>query len=452
MKHKVKKLKLYLRNTLSADPHHKTEFEPIDQKHIKMYVCGPTVYDRPHLGNARSAVVYDILFRTLSAVYPKVTYVRNITDIDDKIINSAKQKNQKIDEITNQYTKYYHDDIGALECLPPSHEPKATEYVDQMIQMIESLIKKGHAYVAEGHVLFAVDSFSDYGKLSNKSLDDLITGASERVEKEDYKQNQHDFVLWKPVEESAERGEKFDSPWGPGRPGWHIECSAMSSVLLGKTFDIHGGGADLKFPHHENEIAQSCCANRAANMANYWIHNGFLTVEGEKMSKSLNNFTTVRDLLDQGVEGPVIRLFYMTTHYHKPIDFSKKALSDSKKAYDKFVQILKDLPNDYESKIDEEALSYLLDDLNTPKVLALAHQLAASSEAERLADILSLLGINFKDAQNEKDFPDDVVQLAEMRKQARLDKDWAEADRLRGEIETAGYQIKDIAGNNYELS
>lgn len=470
------RIQIYLSNTLNNGK--KEEFKPIDENHIRMYVCGPTVYDRPHLGNARSAVVYDILYRLLKVVYPKVTYSRNITDVDDKIINSAIANEASIKEVAKKYTEFYHADIGALHCLNPDYEPRATEHIENMISMIQKLIDKGYAYVNEEHVLFSIEKYEDYGKLSNKSTESLIAGA--RVEVESYKKGPGDFVLWKPVSWDVKNDEGFESPWGYGRPGWHIECSAMSKALLGDVFDIHGGGGDLKFPHHENEIAQSCAANDSQKMANYWVHNGFLTVSGEKMSKSLNNFTTVRDILNKGVEGSVIRLFYLTTHYKKPIDFSEKALLDAKKAYDKFLNIAVETAKHDRDKFlslssrvfDEEALSYLADDLNTPKVLVLAHDAASKKDLGRLCSILLLVGLDVRkhaleiidsikgrnDYNAVKDdttalqvIPNKVELLAEERANAKKNKNWKKADFLRDKISEMGYSIKDLSDNKYEI-
>lgn len=487
---------IYLSNTLSEGK--KERFEPINKEHVRMYVCGPTVYDRPHLGNARSAVAYDLLYRLLRAMYPKVTYARNLTDVDDKIIEASIKTNTSIRDVATKFTKIYRQDIGALQCLNPDHEPKATEHIAEMIVMIQKLIDLEYAYESDGNVMFAVSKYKNYGTLSNKSLNDLIAGA--RVQVESYKHNAADFVLWKPVAADAQNDEGFESPWGLGRPGWHIECSAMSKALLGDTFDIHGGGADLKFPHHENEIAQSCAANGTDRMANYWVHNGFLTVQGEKMSKSLNNFTTVRDVLDNGFEGPAIRLFYLTTHYKKPIDFSDKAISDAKKAYNRFVHVMVEflssggdvasLTQDSGAKgenitfnqagFDQEALEYLADDLNTPKILALAHKVAHEGDAKRLHSILSLVGFdiiksakdlkeNFVYDENAADvsretsrssvntnssiqIPQEVVDLAKRRVLAKQNKSWQEADMLRDRIYELGYEIKDLPDHKYEIS
>lgn len=325
---------LTLQNTITRK---REDFIPADKDRVTLYACGPTVYDRPHLGNARAVVVYDMLFRILRFIYgaKDVIYARNITDIDDKIIQAATERGVAINELTTQITKAFHHDIAALNCLPPTYEPRATEYITQMTTMISTLIDNGAAYEADSHVYFDVTSNPDYGQLSGRKLDELVAGA--RVKIGTFKNHPGDFVLWKPATEN-ESG--FDSPFGFGRPGWHIECSAMSTDLLGINFDIHGGGADLKFPHHENEIAQSCAANPGSHFAKYWVHNGFLTINGEKMSKSLGNFTTVHDLLESGTEGEVIRLAFLLTKYHDPLDWNPKLLSDAKKMLDSWYRKL----------------------------------------------------------------------------------------------------------------
>ncbi|MBU1834415.1 MAG: cysteine--tRNA ligase, partial [Alphaproteobacteria bacterium] len=312
-----------LQNTKSR---RREEFEPLDPKRVGIYLCGPTVYDRAHLGNARPVLVFDVLYRLLRQTYgaEHVVYVRNFTDVDDKINARAAEAGREIGDITAETIRWYHDDMDALGALRPSHEPRATDFIGAMVDMINELILRGNAYEAEGHVLFAVDSYDAYGALSGRSLDDMIAGS--RVEVAPYKRNPMDFVLWKP---SGAGQPGWDSPWGVGRPGWHIECSAMSRALLGPAFDIHGGGNDLLFPHHENEIAQSCCADPEAGFATYWLHNEMLQVEGKKMSKSLGNFFTVRDLLDEGISGEVIRLVMLGTHYGKPMDWTAKKRDDA---------------------------------------------------------------------------------------------------------------------------
>ncbi|MDX5526731.1 MAG: cysteine--tRNA ligase, partial [Wolbachia endosymbiont of Andrena nigroaenea] len=314
-----------LYNTLTKK---KELFTPIDKDHVKMYVCGPTVYDTAHIGNARSVVVYDVLFQLLKFCYGKVTYVRNITDIDDKIINAASEKNSNIESITTYYIKAFHDDMESINCKEPTHEPKATENVDYIIELIEHLLQSGHAYESDKHVYFNIESYHEYGALSGKKTDELVPGS--RVEVNENKKHPGDFVLWKPASDiDYKLSSYWDSPWGEGRPGWHIECSAMSYAYLGKDFDIHGGGIDLQFPHHENEIAQSKSAFAGSMFAKYWIHNGFLTVNEEKMSKSLFNIVKVRDLLDSGIKGEVIRYALLKTHYRKPLDWTENVISDA---------------------------------------------------------------------------------------------------------------------------
>lgn len=374
-------LKIKLYNTLTAS---KEEIITNDPDVVKMYVCGPTVYNRPHLGNARSIVVYDLLFRLLKQSFKEVIYVRNITDVDDKINKEAKQQGISISQLTTQITKLFHADIKALNTLPPTIEPKATDNILEMIEIIKKLIEKKHAYVVNGNVLFDVSSYQKYGQLSHRDPLKLMAGA--RIEIADYKKNPLDFVLWKPSNEDDDVSSIFDSPWGKGRPGWHIECSAMSSKYLGVNFDIHGGGADLQFPHHENEIAQSCCAHENSSYARYWVHNGFLTVNGEKMSKSLKNFVTVFDLLQQNINGVAIRLMLLSSHYRKPLDFNAKSLSDAQKTIEKFNKIIaetklifKDQYNliDFvkDKHISQEVLESLSDDLNFSKTLACLHNL-----------------------------------------------------------------------------
>lgn len=374
-------LKIKLYNTLTAS---KEEIITKDPNIVKMYVCGPTVYNRPHLGNARSIVVYDLLFRLLKQSFKEVIYVRNITDVDDKINREAKRQNITISQLAIQITELFHSDIKALNVLPPTIEPKATEHISQMIEIIKKLIEKKHAYVENGNVLFDVSSYQNYGQLSHRNQDKLIAGA--RIEIADYKKNPLDFVLWKPSSQDDDISSIFDSPWGKGRPGWHIECSAMSSTYLGADFDIHGGGADLQFPHHENEIAQSCCAHENSSYARYWVHNGFLTVNGEKMSKSLKNFVTVFDLLQQNINGVAIRLMLLSTHYRKPLDFNVKSLSDAQKTLEKFNKIIAETKLIYKDQhnltdfvndqhISQEVLESLSDDLNFSKTLACLHNL-----------------------------------------------------------------------------
>jgi len=355
---------LKLTNSLTRK---KEVFKPINLDKISLYACGPTVYDNPHVGNARSLVVFDTLFRLLKLLYgsKKVYYVRNITDVDDKIIEASKNKNRTINDITQEVTKIFHQNCKSLNCLEPSKEPKATEHIKEMIEMTSSLIEKKFAYVNEGHVYFSVSSFKNYGKLSNKNLEELKAG--NRIEISDLKKDPMDFVLWKP---SAEKDPGWDSPWGRGRPGWHLECSVMSEKYLGKNFDIHGGGLDLIFPHHENEIAQSCCNNSTNKFANYWIHNGFVTINKEKMSKSLGNIITITDAVDK-YSGQVVRLALLSAHYSQPLNWNDDLLNNQKNILDKWYKLYE--KNSEETKLD--LVESLLDDLNTAGFIAKIHEL-----------------------------------------------------------------------------
>ncbi len=385
-------IKLY--NTKSRS---KQEFSPIEAKNVRMYVCGPTVYDRAHLGNARPVVVFDVLFRLLRHVYgaDHVTYVRNFTDVDDKINAKAAETGRDIREITDETIGWYHEDMGALGALRPDHEPRATEYIGPMVAMIEDLIAKGHAYAAEGHVLFDVNSYAAYGDLSGRKLEDMRAG--ERVEVADYKRDPMDFVLWKP---SSGDQPGWDSPWGFGRPGWHIECSAMSLDLLGESFDIHGGGLDLQFPHHENEIAQSCCANPHGEFARFWLHNEMLQVEGKKMSKSLGNFFTVHDLLEQGVPGEVIRFVLLSTHYRSPMDWTEKKVREAEKTLRKIAELLalnplaKPWVSWSHATPPQEFVEALANDLNTSLAITLIGKYLKNNQEFELVGALRLLGFD----------------------------------------------------------
>ncbi|MGC3936718.1 cysteine--tRNA ligase [Roseobacter sp. EG26] len=384
-------LKLYNTKTRT-----KEDFAPIDPENVRMYVCGPTVYDRAHLGNARPVIVFDVLYRLLRHVYgaEQVTYVRNFTDVDDRINQTAQDRKAAgeagtLEELirarSEETISWYHADMDALGALRPDHEPRATEFIDQMVVMIEDLIEKGHAYAAEGHVLFAVESYAAYGALSGRSTDDMIAGA--RVEVAPYKRNPMDFVLWKP---STDDLPGWDSPWGRGRPGWHIECSAMAHDILGAHFDIHGGGNDLQFPHHENEIAQSTCAGH--DFANVWMHNEMLQVEGKKMSKSLGNFFTVRDLLGQGVPGEVIRFVMLSTHYRKPMDWTEEKRKDASNTLQEWFNICKgEKPDPYSLAL---LTSYLSDDLNFPEAIPYLHQLANDGLGGQLKASLDFMGLH----------------------------------------------------------
>jgi len=424
----------------------KEEFVPIDPDNVRMYVCGPTVYDRAHLGNGRPVVVFDVLYRLLRHVYgaDHVTYVRNFTDVDDKINARAAERGRPIGDITAETTQWFLDDMGALGALEPDHMPRATQYIPQMVAMIEELVAKGHAYEAEGHVLFAVDSWKEhYGKLSGRSVDDMIAGA--RVEVAPYKKNPMDFVLWKP---STPDLPGWDSPWGRGRPGGHIECSAMSYELLGESFDIHGGGNDLMFPHHENEIAQSCCAHPEGHFANFWLHNEMLQVEGKKMSKSLGNFFTVRDLLDQGIPGEVIRFVFLSTHYRKPMDWTEKKAKEAEATLRKWWRLTAPL-DEMEIKPSPQFIDALTDDLNTPGAIAELHRLAKEKDYAALEAGLEMLGlqetVNFGVASFGFSTSVEVLEAANdlaRRWMAYRDaKNFEEADRLKKSALLAGVDL-----------
>ncbi len=436
-------MQINLFNTLN---NREEALKTIEPDHLKMYACGPTVYDRPHIGNARSAVIYDLFFRFFCEVFPKVTYVRNITDVDDKINKAAKEQQISIQELTTKITAYFHADMDALKVLRPTYEPRATEHINEIIQMISKLIENKNAYVNQGHVLFDVSSFEDYGKLANRQLEEMVAGA--RVEVAEYKNDPLDFVLWKPADEEDDKSSIFESPWGKGRPGWHIECSAMSSKYLGADFDIHGGGADLQFPHHENEIAQSRCATKGSSYAKYWVHNGFLTVNGEKMSKSLKNFITVRDLLDQGVEGVTIRYLLLSAHYRKPLDFNQKALEDARNSLEKFHNSCVGANN---GKVPAVIFEYLAQDLNVAKVIAELHQMTKKGQKEELLATLDFLGLfdpNFLKNQNKKieiseSFIEEQIAL---RLKAKQEKNYAEADQIRKSLLEKGVVLEDVAG------
>ena len=417
-------------------------FEPIDRTNVRMYVCGPTVYDRAHLGNARPVIVFDVLNRLLRHVYgaAQVTYVRNFTDVDDKINARAAESGRSISDITAETTQWFLDDMAAVGALDPDHMPRATTYIPQMVTMIEGLIDGGHAYTAEGHVLFAVESFKNYGALSGRSIDDMIAGA--RVEVAPYKRNPMDFVLWKPSDAET---PGWDSPWGRGRPGWHIECSAMSYQLLGAQFDIHGGGNDLMFPHHENEIAQSCCANGTDAMANIWMHNEMLQVEGKKMSKSLGNFFTVRDLLDQGVPGEVIRFVMLSTHYRKPMDWTEKKRDEAEKTLRKWYDLA--ITAEVEQVPDEALMGLLADDLNTHGALTHLHETAAKGDAAALRAGLRMLGLMGAllpewAAAKAFDLTDFEAFLSDARVMAMETKDFAEVDRIKTALQNAGVEVQ----------
>ena len=440
-------IKLYNTRTRS-----KEVFTPIDPDNVRMYVCGPTVYDRAHLGNARPVLVFDTLYRLLRHVYgpDHVTYVRNFTDVDDKINATALARKEAgatgtleelVQERSDETIRWYHDDMDALGALRPNKEPRATEFIPQMVAMIEGLIAKGHAYEAEGHVLFAVESYSDYGTLSGRTVDDMIAGS--RVEVAPYKRNPMDFVLWKP---STDELPGWDSPWGRGRPGWHIECSAMSFELLGETFDIHGGGNDLMFPHHENEIAQSRCAHPSGDFAKVWMHNEMLQVEGKKMSKSLGNFFTVRDLLDQGIPGEVIRFVMLSTHYRKPMDWTEKKRDEAKATLDHFLSVVAGKPP---TEVAEGVLEALAEDLNTHKAIQVLHRLAREKDAGALRASLQLLGFNLATLKSGWVDPARYAvldrleeRLVRLRDQAMQTKDFSHVDTLKAALVDAGVEVR----------
>ena len=439
--------KIRLHNTKTRA---KEDFTPIDPDNVRMYVCGPTVYDRAHLGNARPVVVFDVLNRLLRHVYgaDHVTYVRNFTDVDDKINARAAESGRDIAEITAETTQWFLEDMAALGALEPDHMPRATQYIPQMVAMIEELIAKGHAYEAEGHVLFAVDSWKErYGQLSGRSVDDMIAGA--RVEVAPYKKNPMDFVLGKPSDANL---PGWDSPWGRGRPGWHIECSAMAYELLGESFDIHGGGNDLMFPHHENEIAQSCCAHPEGGFAHVWMHNEMLQVEGKKMSKSLGNFFTVRDLLDQGIPGEVIRFVFLSTHYRKPMDWTEAKALDAKETLKKWYRQI-GLAEEGSGEVHPQVITELCNDLNTHGALQECHALSSAGDVTTLRASMSSLGFlkdgvpdwakvpGFTDAETGL-----IRDLLVKREKARSQKDFGMADKIRDGLARAGVVVRDTAG------
>ena len=446
---------IYLHNTLKQ---RKDLFTPIDANNVRMYVCGPTVYDKAHLGNAKTPVVYDVLYRLLCQVYGKehVTYVSNITDVDDKILNKHKETGKSIYEITEQTYNWYIEDMAKLNVLSPNYRPRATEYIADMIKLVEKLLANGHAYEAEKQVLFDVDSMPNYGSLSGRSMKEMLAGA--RIEVADYKKNPADFILWKPSEADQ---PGWDSPWGYGRPGWHLECSAMSSKLLGNDFDIHGGGSDLIFPHHENELAQSCGAYPDSHFARYWVHTGMLMINGVKMSKSLGNFYTVDEVLAKH-PAEALRLLFLTTHYHQPFNFTFEGLSQAKSVLDKFYNAL--LKNadvtDIKAEPSEKIIAALADDLNTPLALSHLHETVnalnkaenkeerAQLKAQLRADAY-MLGLLYNDPEtwfkgdNSDDDAAEIEALIAKRAEAKQNKDWATADTIRNELKARGIVLED---------
>ncbi len=446
-------LSLYNSMTRSKQP-----FQPIDSERVTMYVCGPTVYNRVHIGNARPAVVFDTLYRLLMSLYPNVQYARNITDIDDKIMKTAAQLGEDISVLSTRYAEAYFEDMQALNNLPPTIVPYATQHIPEMIDMISRLVAKSHAYESEGHVLFAVQSMADYGKLSGRSLDDMLAGA--RVEVASYKKYAGDFVLWKP---SADGEPGWDSPWGRGRPGWHLECSAMIEKHLGDSIDIHGGGQDLIFPHHENEIAQSCCAHDGKPFANVWMHNGFINIEGEKMSKSLGNFRMVNDLLEQ-YPGEVLRYVILSAHYRSEQHFGKDLLDSAWRSLDALYGFLRTQVGTESAVVDiadTHAYAALLDDLNTPVAISELHKLAREmngadgnsvSEAKgrwvAAAGVMGLLQQDpeqwFTHSRGGTDISAEEIEvLIAKRNQAKADKDYAGADGVREELKAMGVVLED---------
>ncbi|MBR4126412.1 MAG: cysteine--tRNA ligase [Alphaproteobacteria bacterium] len=446
---------LTLSNTLTR---RKEPFVPLDANHIRMYVCGPTVYDRAHIGNARPIIVFDTLYRLLKHLYSKVTYVRNITDVDDKIIKRSLESGKPINVITEKTSRFFHEDIAELNALLPDVEPRATQHIPEMIDLVKRLVDNGYAYEAQGHVLFSVSKMKNYGALSGRSMDEMIAGA--RVEVAPYKKEPADFILWKPSD-ATQPG--WDSPWGFGRPGWHLECSAMSSKYLGETFDIHGGGQDLVFPHHENEIAQSCCAFGHDFYAKYWVHNGHLMVNGEKMSKSLGNFFTIREILDK-VPGEAFRLYTLGTHYHQPLNWMEDGLKQAKQVMDRFYTALRGTPEVDLTGVapDAELVEALEDDLNTPKAIAVLHTLLsvlnkaesgqdkAAAKAKLLASA-HMLGLLYRNpeewfrgnAASDGLSESDIEALIQKRADARKAKDFATADAVRKELAEKGIVIED---------
>ena len=438
---------IYLTNNLSNK---KEKFVPIDEKKIGMYVCGPTVYDDPHIGNARPIVIFDILFKILKSKYSSVTYVRNITDVDDKIIKSSNEKKISISDLTQTVVKTFNEDCNYLNCENPSQQPKATEHIDLMIEMISELIKKGFAYENKKHVYFEVKKFDEYGQLSNKKLEELIAGS--RIEVSDNKKNSEDFVLWKP---SFDNEPSWDSPWGKGRPGWHLECSAMSKKFLGNEFDIHGGGIDLIFPHHENEIAQSRCANDTKVFANYWLHNAFITMSNEKMAKSQGNILKIKDFRDN-VSGQVLRLALISAHYKQPLDWNDKLLEDCQNTIDKWYNVY--LPSDED--LNDEIVQPLYDDINTPGYIANLHKLydkanKGNDEDKKIfnsaCNFIGLLQETKEEWLNHKKgkieiSEKEIENKIDLRNKARADKNYKEADKIRDYLLDKGVLIEDKDG------
>lgn len=432
-------LKLF--NSLSGNIE---DFKPIDNNNVKLYSCGLTVYDRAHIGHARATIMVDILVRLLKELYSNVIYVRNITDVDDKINKRATERKITIQELTREVISYCNEDMNYLNNLQPTYEPKATEHIKEIIETIQKLIDNGNAYIANNHVLFDVNSYKDYGKLSKRNLEELQAGA--RIEVEDYKRNPLDFVLWKPNLDIDDESSKFESPWGIGRPGWHIECSAMSNKYLGENFDIHCGGVDLKFPHHENEIAQSCCANKGSTFANYWFHIGFLMVNGEKMSKSLGNFTTIKEIRDKGAKGVVLRFAMIKNHYRKPLDFTNNLIIEAEKNLKDLHKNIINIKCNY--KVPDELIEVLSNDLNTPMTIALLNDFNKNKEYEKLKNALIFLGVFDENLIKKKTTTltnEEIEKLINERLEYKKDKNWAKCDEIRNYLKENNIVIKDTS-------
>ena len=435
---------LKLTNSLTRK---KELFKPINPENITMYACGPTVYDNPHVGNARTLVVFDTLYRVLKKLFTNVKYVRNITDVDDKIIEASKNKKISINEITKNVTKVFHKNCKSLNCLVPTSEPRATDHIQEMVEMTKSLIKKNFAYSVEGHVYFSVSTFKEYGKLSNKNLDELKAGS--RIEISKLKKNPMDFVLWKP---SLPDDPGWESPWGIGRPGWHLECSVMSEKYLGKNFDIHGGGLDLIFPHHENEIAQSCCNNSTEKFSNYWVHNGFVTINKEKMSKSLGNIVSISDAVDK-YSGQVVRLALLSAHYSQPLDWNEKLLEEQKSIIKKWYQMY----DETNEEISLDIIETLLDDLNSPGFIAKIHELYVSAKKgdeqskksfNSACKLIGLFNLNKDEWEKFKKIKIDISETFILKKIndrliAKQKGDFKLADQIRNELLSKGVVIED---------
>ena len=435
---------LKLTNSLTRK---KELFKPINPENITMYACGPTVYDNPHVGNARTLVVFDILYRVLKKLFTNVKYVRNITDVDDKIIEASKNKKISINEITKNVTKVFHKNCKSLNCLVPTSEPRATDHIQEMVEMTKSLIKKNFAYSVEGHVYFSVSTFKEYGKLSNKNLDELKAGS--RIEISKLKKNPMDFVLWKP---SLPDDPGWESPWGRGRPGWHLECSVMSEKYLGKNFDIHGGGLDLIFPHHENEIAQSCCNNSTEKFSNYWVHNGFVTINKEKMSKSLGNIVSISDAVDK-YSGQVVRLALLSAHYSQPLDWNEKLLEEQKSIIEKWYQMY----DETNEEISLDIIETLLDDLNSPGFIAKIHELYVSAKKgdeqskksfNSACKLIGLFNLNKDEWEKFKKIKINISETFILKKIndrliAKQKGDFKLADQIRNDLLSKGIVIED---------